>query len=399
MIKAIYTEQNADGIPTPTHDSDLKLFDRVGRRVNAEVRNWIRENCARIFDKWTFGHGRHDRGQYSQRGRRTQHQQTAPRRPPRSVIRQRPVVHPAALSDSAPVAHPAPLLDSAPSPTPLRYQTALRRPPRSVIRQRPVAHPGPLSDSAPSPTPLRYQTAPRRPPRSVIRQRPVAHPSPLSDSAPSPTPLCYQTAPRRPPRSIIRQRPVAHPAPLSDSAPSPTPLRYQTAPRRPPRSVIRQRPVAHPAPLSDSAPSPTPLRYQTAPRRPPRSVIRERPVARPVAHPAALSQTQSVAGRLKFHDSSTLSIICSQHVFYGCYRHPITHATCFILFYSACQLELARILMLENVNKLRHLKACLHFWASKRFLTQFCPPYESNQPAHVVRAPIASQWVAWAEHF
>ena len=31
------------------------------------------------------------------------------------------------------------------------------------------------------------------------------------------------------------------------------------------------------------------------------------------------------------------------------------------LIYNACQLELASILMLENVNKLQNVEACLHF--------------------------------------
>ena len=31
------------------------------------------------------------------------------------------------------------------------------------------------------------------------------------------------------------------------------------------------------------------------------------------------------------------------------------------LIYNTCQLELASILMLENVNKLQHFEDCLHF--------------------------------------
>ena len=34
-------------------------------------------------------------------------------------------------------------------------------------------------------------------------------------------------------------------------------------------------------------------------------------------------------------------------------------------FYDACQLELADILILENVNKQQHFEACLHFSESK----------------------------------
>ena len=52
------------------------------------------------------------------------------------------------------------------------------------------------------------------------------------------------------------------------------------------------------------------------------------------------------------------------------------------LFYKACQLELAGILMLENVNKLQHLKLvyiCCYQNASMQ--TQVYLPYVSNQLA------------------
>ena len=51
------------------------------------------------------------------------------------------------------------------------------------------------------------------------------------------------------------------------------------------------------------------------------------------------------------------------------------------LIYNACQLESTGVLMLENVNKLQHFEACLHFRASKCFLTQVRLSYKSNQPA------------------
>ena len=61
------------------------------------------------------------------------------------------------------------------------------------------------------------------------------------------------------------------------------------------------------------------------------------------------------------------------------------------LIYNACQLELSVIFILENVSKHQHFKACLHFLASKCSLTQVRPPYESNQPAYLIRIAVASQ--------
>ena len=58
---------------------------------------------------------------------------------------------------------------------------------------------------------------------------------------------------------------------------------------------------------------------------------------------------------LKSYNLSILLIFCSKHRS-RCCCHP-DHG----LIYNACQLELAGILMLENVNKLQLVEACLHF--------------------------------------
>ena len=49
------------------------------------------------------------------------------------------------------------------------------------------------------------------------------------------------------------------------------------------------------------------------------------------------------------------------------------------LVYNVCHIELASIVMLANVNKHQHFETCLHFVASKCFLTQVCRTSESNQ--------------------
>ena len=48
------------------------------------------------------------------------------------------------------------------------------------------------------------------------------------------------------------------------------------------------------------------------------------------------------------------------------------------LIYNACQLESMDVLMLENVNKLQNVEACLHFLASKYSLTQVGIHYKTN---------------------
>ena len=61
------------------------------------------------------------------------------------------------------------------------------------------------------------------------------------------------------------------------------------------------------------------------------------------------------------------------------------------LIYNACQLESTDVSMLENVNKLQNVEACLHFLASKYSLTQVGMHYKSNQVAYLFRMTIASQ--------
>ena len=51
------------------------------------------------------------------------------------------------------------------------------------------------------------------------------------------------------------------------------------------------------------------------------------------------------------------------------------------LVYNACQLELAGVSMLENVNELRHFEACLRSSATKFPLTQVRLPFESKRLA------------------
>ena len=56
------------------------------------------------------------------------------------------------------------------------------------------------------------------------------------------------------------------------------------------------------------------------------------------------------------------------------------YATCGLI-YKACFLVLLGTLMLENVNKLQNVEACLHFSASRCSLTQVSLHHESNQLA------------------
>ena len=49
------------------------------------------------------------------------------------------------------------------------------------------------------------------------------------------------------------------------------------------------------------------------------------------------------------------------------------------LICNAYRVELADILIIKNVNKHQHFEACLHFLASKCFLTEVRLSYESNQ--------------------
>ena len=58
------------------------------------------------------------------------------------------------------------------------------------------------------------------------------------------------------------------------------------------------------------------------------------------------------------------------------------------LIHNAGELDLVSILMLENVNKLKNVDACVHFLAPKFPLTQAGKHYKSNQVAYIIRMAI-----------